>query len=303
MIKKLILILIHTIINNDIVLKYRLRNIIKNDLENFDFLNLSFENSEELAKIIFSKQYFYKKHYDEKSINYHSFAWLNSARKLGGVEIISLAKKQIINWYNKNYSKFSFVWDENLISKRLINFIYNFDFYSISATNKEKQLLKYIIYKNFMILKLKIAFIKNKYDQPIEISKILLLMYAINNNNTNQVINQIVSQINYQINTHGFHKSSNPSLHAEFINELYEIKNICLHFKIDIPKALEYQIMNMSSVLKNLFHKNNTIALFNGSNNANYEQLIKINNSYKDLKPKNISDVDNGLAVFETKKN
>ena len=42
---------------------------------------------------------------------------------------------------------------------------------------------KIIIYKNFMILKLKIAFIKNKYDQPIEISKILLLMYAINNNN------------------------------------------------------------------------------------------------------------------------
>ena len=60
--------------------------------------------------------------------------------------------------------------------------------------------------------------------------------------------------------------------------------------------------MNMSSVLKSLFHKDYTIALFNGSNNANYEQLIKITNLYKDIKPKNLGEEKNGLIVFDHKK-
>ena len=58
----------------------------------------------------------------------------------------------------------------------------------------------------------------------------------------------------------------------------------------------------MSSVLKNLFHKDKTIALFNGSNNTNYESIIKINNLQKDIKPKNLSIVKDGLAIFESNK-
>ena len=75
-----------------------------------------------------------------------------------------------------------------------------------------------------------------------------------------------------------------------------------LYFNIKIPKLLDFQIMNMSSVLKNLFHKDNTIALFNGSNNANYDQLIKIYNLQKDIKTKNLSEINNGIAIFESKK-
>ena len=40
-----------------------------------------------------------------------------------------------------------------------------------------------------------------------------------------------------------------------------------------------------------MFHKDNTIALFNGSNNANYEQLIKIYILYEDVKIKDLSDI------------
>ena len=302
MIRKSIVIILNFLLNNDVVVRIRIRKIRKINFDNFNFLNLSFDNNEGLKKIIFSKKYFSKKFYDEKNTNYHTFAWLNTAKKIGGEKIISLSKKHIINWYKKKYSSYSFVWSETLISKRLLNFVYNYDFYATSATEKEKDILKFIILKNYLVLKLKMIFIKNKHEQPIEICKTLLLLNLINNVQTNKITRQINEQINYQVNDVGLHKSVNPSAHAEFINELYEIKNICLFFKINVPKVIEYQIMNMSSVLKNLFHKDNTIALFNGSNNANYEQLIKINNLYKDIKPKNLSEVENGVAIFDSKK-
>ena len=91
----------------------------------------------------------------------------------------------------------------------------------------------------------------------------------------------------------------NPCLHTEFINHLYEIKNMCLFFKVALPEEIEYQIINMSSVLKNLFHKDGRIALFNGSNNANLASINKINKLINDVKPKNLVKINNGLAIYE----
>ena len=302
MIRKILVIILNSILNNDFVLRYQIRSIKNINFDNFDFLNLSFENHEELKNILFSKQYFSKKFYDEKSMNYHTFAWLNTAKKIGGAKIISISKQHIINWYKKKYNSSSSVWDEIIISKRLLNLIYNYDFYATSATEKEKNIFKFVILKNYFVLKLKAVFLKDIHEQPIEIFKTLLLLHSINNLKVDKIVTQINNQINYQVNKSGLHKSINPSTHAEFINELYEIKNICLYFKISIPKTVENHIINMSSVLKNLFHKDNTIALFNGSNNANYNQLIKINNLFKDIKPKNLSEEKDGLVVFEFKK-
>ena len=49
-------------------------------------------------------------------------------------------------------------------------------------------------------------------------------------------------------------------------------------------EEIEFQIYNMTSLLSSLFHKDNSIALFNGSNNANYSKLLKIVAMVKDIK-------------------
>ena len=56
-----------------------------------------------------------------------------------------------------------------------------------------------------------------------------------------------------------------------------KFKNVFLYFEIKIPKTIQYQIYNMTSVLANLIHKDNSVALFNGSNNANYDNFIQNN--------------------------
>ena len=89
MFKKTIVIILNFLLNNNFFIKYKLKTIKKINFDNFDFLNFSFENHEDLKNIFFSKHYFSRKFYDEKSINYHTFAWLNTAKKLGGAKIIS----------------------------------------------------------------------------------------------------------------------------------------------------------------------------------------------------------------------
>tara|TARA_B100001013_G_C24535721_1_gene412563 strand:- start:83 stop:925 length:843 start_codon:yes stop_codon:yes gene_type:complete len=58
----------------------------------------------------------------------------------------------------------------------------------------------------------------------------------------------------------------------------------------------------MSSVLKNLFHKDNTLALFNGSNNSNLKSIININKLQKDINTKDLSNPKDGLAICEINK-
>ena len=274
MINKIIFLFLNFFINNNIIFKIRSSKFNIDDY-NYDFININFENLSELKKIIFSKKYFINKFYDEKSIRYHYFEWLYAAKKTGGSEIISLTKQHIINWYHKNYNISSFVWEKNFVATRLINLIYNFDYYAVSATKQERKKFNIIILKHYFILQLQMQLDKNNCS--IEITKALLLFHLIHKLETNNIIKLIKKQLDKQINKNGMHNSMNPCLHTEFINHLYEIKNMCLFFKVVPPKEIEYQITNMSSVLKNLFHKDGKIALFNGSNNANIGSTIRIN--------------------------
>ena len=64
---------------------------------------------------------------------------------------------------------------------------------------------------------------KNKKDQPIEISKALVLFELIHKFNSKKILNLINLQLHSHINVHGMHKSINPCAQAEYINNLYEI--------------------------------------------------------------------------------
>ena len=303
MINKIIFIFLIFFFYNKILIKFKNSNSKRIEY-NYDFLNTSFEDLENSKKVLLTKKYLMrnKKYYDENSKNYHTFGWLHAAKKIGGANFVKIAKNQIINWTNNNYSSVSYVWEETFISKRLINLIYNYDFYAVSSNKNEKKIFKNLILKHFLLLNLRRQISKNISDISIESSKALLLFSLINKLKYSHFINLIKEQINNNVNEDGFHKSINPSLQAEYINHLYEIKNMCLFFKIEKIDVIEFQILNMCSLLKNLFHKDSTIALFNGSNNINATSISKINEIYKDVKRKELKKITNGLAVYDNEK-
>ncbi len=286
------------LINNDFIIKIRSKNL-KKDIVNFNFTNISFENLSLSKKIFFSKNNLIFNEYNEASLEYHSFNWLNLAKQIGGSESVIISRNHIYNWQKKSYIFSSFVWNNEIIAKRLINLIYYYEFFALSANKKEKNKFLQLIAKNYFVLNFMVASKKTVDDQSIEIQKSLLLFKLIFNFDSKKIINLIRQHIKKNVNKDGIHISMNPCYHAEYINNLYEIKNILLFFNKKLPDEIEFQILNMTSSLIKFFHKNNSIALFNGSNNANFNKIKKICSLSKDIKAKNLENINDGIAIYE----
>ena len=286
------------LINNDFIIKIRSKKL-KKDIVNFNFTNISFENLSLSKKIFFSKNNLIYSEYNEASLEYHSFNWLNLAKQIGGSESVIISRNHIYNWQKKSYIFSSFVWNNEIVAKRLINLIYYYEFFALSADIKEKNKFLQLIAKNYFVLNFMVASKKTVDDQSIEIQKSLLLFKLIFDFDSKKIINLIKQHIKKNVNKDGIHISMNPCYHAEYINNLYEIKNIMLYFKIKLPDEINYQILNMTSSLIRFFHKNNSIALFNGANNSNLSKIKKISQLSKDIKAKDLHRINRGIAIFE----
>ena len=272
-------------------------NINFND---YNFQNLIFEDIEKLKKIFFTEKY--RDNCNLKNIDedYHSFNFLVIGRILGGSKGINLSKKHIFYWNSLKNNKFSIIWSEKLITKRFINLVYNYDFFAISASKSEKNTIDRIILKHNALISLIIKDNKNNF-YSIEILKAHILGSLILEKKTLDLKKIIANFLFNQIDKNGFHKSYSPLQHTKFINNLHEIKNIILFFNLEVPKEINFQIINMTSLLLSLLHKDRSIALFNGTNNKKIGEIIKIINLSKDIKSKKINNLKNGIAIFTNK--
>ncbi len=285
--------------NNIFLLKLRFKKMDYIQY-NHDFSHLFFYNSEKLKKILLKENDIYKKEEGDYYL-YHSLNWLKTAKTIGGSEIVKIARNKILRWI-KIYNSFYFnLSDTNLLAQRLINLIYHFDFYGSSAHKKDKINLNFIIYCHYSYLKKILSSNKNKIKDSIEANKAVLLFESINNLQTEKILKNILIDINNHINIKGMHISMNPQIQSEYINHLIEIKNILLFFNISLPKEIEFQIINMTNVLKCLIHKDDSLAFFNGSNNFFINNIKKIITKEDYIRTKNLTNNKNGLSVYENK--
>jgi len=266
----------------------------------FNFQNIFFADNEYLKKIFLSNKFFTEKNIYDLNLNYHSFDWLNIAKKIGGAENVIRAKNHIFNWHKKNYYKILSAVETILVCKRFINIIYNYDFFALTASESDKEKIHKIIIEHFILINLEIK--NKKYsDIRIEELKALILGSLIYQKNIDNNLYLLTKLLTTQIDINGFHKSYNSLQQAEFLNNLHEIKNIILFFKESTPKELSFQIMNMSSVLMNFLHKDGSLALFNGSNNFYIKEINKLIRQETDIKSKEFYEINNGISSYTDK--
>ena len=267
---------------------------------NFNQLNIFFQDNILIKNIIINNSFFKKTNTVNKDIYYNTFDWLISSKNIGGENSLNFAKKQIKLWIKENYSKISIFWNNEYCSKRLINLIYTYDFYSITSNDIEKKKFKKLIYIHFIINRI---YIKNISAESLSIEncKADLLMLLILERKIDKTIEILKKQISYQVDSNGFHKSYNPINQAKYINNLIEIKNILLFFKAEQVPLIDFQIINMTAVLNNLFHKDNSLALFNGAHNFFNKEVIGLSKQKKDLRTKQLFIIKNGLVVYNDK--
>lgn len=279
---------------------YLSNKIFEPNFTNTNFQNIIFDNIDELKKIYLSKKPFRKSIKNDTDFHSHSFNFINSGRVLGGEKNINLCKKFIFDWNKENYSLFSEIWSKKIATKRFINLIYNYDFYAISASDGEIKIINKILLKHYFFILHNISY-NNIGDLSIEDIKAYILGLFIFRNEKKYYQKYLLSFIDKQLDINGFHLSYNPLKQAVFINNLNEIKNILLFFTKESPQKINFHILNMTSVLTTLFHKDDSLALFNGSNNFKIGKINKIIKISNDVKSKQINNIKNGIAVHTSK--
>ncbi len=234
-----------------------------------------------------------------KNLLFHSFSWLSYSKILGGASNIKKANKIITEWINKYKSLNSSVWSISLVASRFINLIYALEFVSILFDNKLKKNIYKFLYLHFLLLRYQIK--KNKNNISITDFKAFLLGSCVYKKPSNYALKLLDELLADQVDSLGFHKSYNSLEQAKFINNLHEIKAICLFFKIPENKKLIFQINNMTAVMQNLFHQDNSLILFNGSKNNNLNEVKKVLGLANDIIPKNITSNEEGLVFYKDK--
>ena len=263
--------------------------------ENLNFRRIDFTNYNQIKSFIFKKNF-----YKIKNKNIHSFDFLNFSKKLGGKIGINLSKEAIFGWNRLNKNKLEYPWSEDLSSKRLINLIYNYEYIKSSSKLSDKKRLDLIIFCHLNRIVFDFNFKKIHAITSYDLLGFILSGLILNRVNEKQ-INYIKFIVQRQIDKLGIHKSYNILEHSKCLNNLIEIKNILLFFKVNDSNTLDDVILKMTSALYQYFHHDGTIPLFNGSNNI-YTNLIhdSINKEIY-LKNRNFSHVTNGLAFYSDK--
>ena len=138
MIKNIYIVILKYFYSQSWIINLNQKKFIKVEY-NFNQLNIFFQENILIKNRIVNNNYFKKNPSVNKDIYYNTFDWLISSKDIGGEKSLNFAKKQIKLWIKESYSKISIFWNNEYCSKRLINLIYAYDFYSITSNDIEKK--------------------------------------------------------------------------------------------------------------------------------------------------------------------
>ena len=265
-------------------------------LSNLNFKIIDFNNYEKNKNLIFTNS-FYKM--ENNSIIYN-YDFINLCNRLGGKRGIELAKLGVIKCYEINKFKSNIFWETEQIASRVFNLINNFDFInSISTKQDEKNLIK-ILKVNINTFN-RFLFSKKLSEYSFLEFKVYILIKFILGNEVTNIKNKFKIIIDNQIDSFAMHKSYNIFEQAKCINNIDEIILMLLNFNYDVPQIFYFTKLKMETVLAQYFHKDGSLALFNGVSNINLGKIKQSLNEKPNIRKIQFPDNLNGIFFFEDK--
>ena len=236
---------------------------------------------------------------DEKKL--HSFLWLNLIDRKNDGRIL----QKIINvWVLKNSKYKKNVWENSVLSKRIISWLLNVDIVLKNSSFDFKRNFLESIISQTNHLKKNIKFEKN-YTKRIEILTALLLsglVFKEYEDNYKIGIRELEKLVKNYFDTDGFPLSRNPGDLVFFSKYLLLCKECIKDAQRYIPDFLEIIIHKNIACIKNILTPNDTVPLFNGGTEENLEEFNKFVDDL-DYKSKNKRDYIGGIHIFKFKNN
>ena len=243
--------------------------------------NFSFKVSNIDADIFWNKQI---KKKDER--NLQNFFWLNLVNRKNEGNII---QKIITVWIYKNNKYKKIVWENSIISKRIISWILNLDI----ILNHSDEVFKKDFFQSIILqvnhLKKNIKF-ENDHEIKIEIICAILLsglVFKEYTTNYDLAIKDLEKFIAQNFDKQGFPINRNPNHLLKYSKYLILIKECINDAHMYVPDFLNEIIDKNLSCLKSITTPSNQLPLFNGATEIEldnyYEYIDRLN--YKIKKP------------------
>ncbi len=265
-------------------------------LSNLNFKIIDFNNYEKNKNLIFRNS-FYK---EEKNSIVYNYDFINLCSRLGGKRGIELAKSGVFKCYEINKFKSDIFWETEQIANRVFNLINNFDFINSISTQIDENKLKKILKININAFN-RFLFSKNISEYSLLELKVYILIKFVLMGEVNNVKKKFEIIIDNHIDSFAMHKSYNIFEQAKCINNIDEMISILLNFNNQVPEVFYLTKLKMETVLAQYFHKDGSLALFNGVSNINLEK-IKLSLSEKpNIRKIQFPDSLNGIFFYEDK--
>ncbi len=231
----------------------------------------------------------------------HNFLWLNLIdRKNGGRSV----QKIVDSWIFKHAKYKKIIWENSVLSKRIISWILNVELILNKSTFHFKRNFLNSIITQTNHIKKNLKFEKN-YTKKIEIITALLLsglVFKEYKDNFDFGLKELEKIVKVFFDSDGFPISRNPEELIHFARYLILSKECIRDAQQYIPEFLDEIIIKNLNCMKNILTPENKVPLFNGGTE---EDLTEFNNFLKDLKYKPVikKKIVGGVFSLNYKKN
>ncbi len=231
----------------------------------------------------------------------HSFLWLNLIDRKSD----SKSLQRIINIWMIKYSKYKkIIWDNSVLSKRIISWILNVDIILNNGMFEFKKNFLATLVSQTNHLKKNIKFEENSSRRIEIITAVLLsgLVFKEYKENYNIAIKDLEKLVKNYFDEDGFPVSRSPSELIFFSKYLILCKECIRDAQQYVPEFLETTIDKNLICIKSILTPDYQVPLFNGGKEENLYEFNKfLNNLNYNIKDK--KDLVGGVQSFKLKNN
>jgi len=251
------------------------------------FLLSSITNSENFSfdlSNINSNIFWVKQNSNKEEENLHNFLWLNLLNRKNDALII---QKIIRSWIRKNNTYKKIIWDNSVVSKRIISWILNANIILNNADKSFKDMFFQSIIIQINHLKKNFKFENNSSKSIESLTAILLsgLVFKEYFENFNFSLKELKKIIENFFDNEGFPKNRNPNDLIKFSKYLILIKECSKDAQQYVPDYLEEIIDKNLSCLASIKTPINQMPLFNGATEIKIDKYFnyieRLNYNYK----------------------
>ncbi len=197
---------------------------------------------------------------EDNSEYFARFDWLRDVQHYGGAQARTFARTQIERWIDKHGNWSAYHWRPDILSHRLLNLLFCFNWFGQSATDDFQQRLIKSIAIQHKCLSIDWARLASKDDQLDALTALVVSQFALSpissqkplssKYDNNRLVELFIRHAEQRIHNDGGHISHQPETHFAMMRRLIECRTALSLTRQPIPPSLEQILQKMARIVR-----------------------------------------------------